>query len=125
MARVTKFRSRQTRAADTYSADDENLATDGEVEQKVRKHSTLFHGVRDNNTHFIFDADGNLSQIITQDPANAELYKQTDFVFDANGNLSQIVKEIKDVDGSSYTKLQKDLLFDINGNLNEIQNRII
>jgi hypothetical protein len=125
MARLTKLRAHQTRASERYDTEEENLATDQEVEQRVRKHSALFHGFRDDNTHFDFDTSGNLAQIITQDPTDTNLYKQSDFTFDTSGNLTQIIKEIWDHEGQSYVKMQKDFIFDSNGNLIEIQNRII
>lgn len=125
MARLTKLRSTQTRAAERYDTEEENLATDREVELRVRKHSALFHSYRDDNTHFTFDASGDLTQIITQDPTDVSLYKQADFSFDASGNLTQIIKEVWDHEGNSYVKMQKDFSFDASGNLTEIQNRII
>jgi len=125
MARLTKLRAPQTRASEKYDTGGENLATDAEVEKRVRKHSALFHHNRDDNSEFNFDADGNLAQITVTDPLGIEVLQQSDFTFSLDGNLSQIIKEIWDEEGNQYVKFQKDFIFDSNGNLETIENRII
>jgi septation ring formation regulator EzrA len=124
MGGVTKIRARQTRAEEAYDISGGNLATDKEVETRVRKHSALFHHYRDDNTHFHFDVDGNLNKIVISDDSDTDKYQQSDFTFDSDGNLSSIIKEIWDPEGNQYVKMQKDFLF-VDGNLTEIQNRII
>ena len=125
MARLTKLRAKQTRAGDNYTADDSNLATDGEVEARVRKHSSIFHGVRDDDTVFSFDDSGNLSNITAYIKDGSDVLKDTDFSFDASGNLVTIISEVFDMELNSYAKKQKDFYYDENNNINKIINIII
>ena len=125
MARLTKLRARQTRAAEEYSADDFNLATDGEVETRVRKHSALFHHNRNDKTEFTFNAQGDLIRMEILTPNGIDLLQQTDFVYDINGNMTTVIKEVFDEDLNQYVKLQKDFNFDGNGNISSIDNNII
>ena len=125
MPRLTKLRAHQTRASERYDIEEENLATDKEVEERVRKHSRLFHKFRDDNTYFNFDTEGNLTQILTKDQTNTDILQQVDFSFDVAGNLSSIVKEVFDENLDRYLKLQKNFNFDVNGNLESIENIVI
>jgi len=122
MARLTKMRARQTRAADNYSASDESLATDGEVERRVRKHSAIFHGIRDDNTEFIFE-DGVLSSIKVYLPDTDDVIKSSDFTFD-NGILTGIYNEVYDLELDVYVKKQKDLSYDSTGTIESIKNTL-
>lgn len=123
MARVTKIRAPQTRAAEKYDIVEESLATDNEVETRVRKHSSLFHHNRNDNTQFIFDSLGRLSEINIIKPGTIELLQKSIFTFDIDNNLSNITKTI--YDGLEiYTTLSKDFIY-LNGNLLEIQNKTL
>ena len=120
MGRITKFRAPQTRAAEEYDTSGENLATDKEVETRVRKHSSLFHHFRNDNTSFNFDNEGNLAQILVKNE-NDDVLTQVDFDF-VDGDLNKITKEIKD-EGQSYVKYEKTFIFD-DGTLSSIDNKI-
>jgi len=120
---VTRLRSHQTRASERYDLEQENLATDQEVETRVRKHSSLFHHNRNDNTELEFDAQGNLSEINVYSEDGLILLARSTFSFDAGGNLNSINKKVYEMDGSEiYMELQKDFVFDTNGNLSDIQN---
>ena len=125
MARLTKLRARQTRAGDSYTADNSNLATDGEVEARVRKHSAIFHGTRNDDTTFSFDGEGNLSNITVCASGTSDILKSVDFIFDENGNLSSMINEVFDLELNSYIKKQKDLSYNTNGNIENISNTIL
>lgn len=122
MARLTKLRAHQTRASESYDTEEENLATDKEVEQRVRKHSWIFHGNRDDTTEFTFSND-NIQSIETKN--GTSLYKKTDFTFDSDGNIQTLIKEYFDENLQSYVKMKKDFLFDSDGNIQNIQNTIL
>jgi len=124
MGRVTKIRASQTRAGEAYTKQDNSLATDREVEERVKKHSTLFHHNRNDNTIFSFDADGNLTSIEIKDPDTNDTLQKTDLSFDTDGNLSIIEKTIYDSADTVYTKLKKTLDFDADGNLSSISNEL-
>jgi len=121
MARLTKIRANQTRAADAYTADNNNLATDGEVEQRVRKHSELFHHNRDDKTVFTYDVNGNLSKLEIYADDNISLLQETSYTY-LNNSILQIVKEVWDADLLQYLKLQKDFIYNASGNIISIQN---
>jgi len=125
MARLTKLRAKQTRAGDKYAPSEENLATDAEVEARVRKHSQIFHGVRDDNTVFSFDADGILNAIDSYKPGNTEKLKHSEFSFDSDGSLTGIYIEIYDINLNSYVKKQKDISYDSDGIITGISNTIL
>ena len=123
MARLTKLRGAQTRASETFSPGTDNLATDTEVEERVQKHSWLFHGRRDENIKLIFDANGQLQGMEKLGLAN-ELLSNVSFSFQLDGTLSTMVNEKFNLDGTTYIKQQKDFIF-VGGNLDEIQSRIL
>ena len=122
MARLTKLRARQTRAAEEYTADDFNLATDGEVERRVLQHSSSFHHNRNDNSIFTFNVDGDLTKIEITTQDGLSLLQETLFTYDANKNITQITKEVWDDSSQQYLKLQKDFNFDANGNITNIVN---
>jgi hypothetical protein len=124
MARLTKMRAKQTRAAESYTASDENLATDGEVERRVLKHSEMFHGNSNNNTVFTFDSSGVLSEINNYN-ANDDLIKHSVFTFDNFNTLTGIYLEVYDPELNLYIKKQKDISYDAYGNIHSIKNTII
>jgi hypothetical protein len=124
LGRITKIRAEQTRADEKYDPSGHSLATDSEVESRIRKHSALFHHGRDDNSKMTFDADGKLTDIRVWDETDTLLLQHSEFTYDLSGNLTTLVKTVWEEDGAEYTKLQKDFLT-VNGILTEIQNRII
>lgn len=118
MARKTKLRAPATRASEEYNTSGENLATDAEVEQRVIKHTEIFHSNRNEIKKFFFD-DNNLIQIQTLN-ANETLLKQSDFTFDENSNLTKIIKEIWNENQERFLKIQKDFIFNEDNVLTEI-----
>jgi len=121
MGRVTKIRARQTRANEKYTADDTSLATDGEVETRVRQHSSLFHHAR-NEVIKLYFTNGDLTNITTYDnDAEDNILIDTSFVY-ANGDLTEIEKVTFNSDGSEYLHLSKSFEYDVDGNLVKINN---
>lgn len=125
MARRTKLRATQTRAGDEYSADDLNLATDGEVEERILKHSGMFHHNRNEKTRFTYLASGGVETVEIFKPDGITLLQKTDFTYTTEGNLLSVTKEVWDDIGNQYIKNRKDFTFDTLGNLTDIQNTIL
>ena len=123
---VTKLRGKQTRANEKYDPSGAGLASDAEVEARVKLHSSLFHHNRDDITKLIFDINNNLTDIKTFNNANEDiLLAHSSFTF-VNGEISVIDKKVYKSDGLSlYLHLTKTFLFDANGNLTSIDNKKI
>ena len=126
MAGVTKLRGRQTRASEKYDPSGQGLASDSEVEARVRQHSTLFHHNRGDVTKLTFDSEENLTDIKTYiDDDESILLAHSNFTF-TEGNLSEINKKVYTVDGSEiYMHLKKSFTFTVNGTLDKIINEKI
>jgi hypothetical protein len=111
MGRLTKLRGSQTRASEAFNpTSDDQLATDKEVNERVLKHSSQFHHNRNDRTEFLFDIDGNLSEIKVYNADKTSLYQRTIFTF-VNGEITSMLKTVYNEDGSVYTSLQKDFVF--------------
>lgn len=123
MGRVTKLRGAQTRASEKYDPSGQSLASDSEVEARVRLHSTLFHHNRDDVIKLLFDIDQNLTDIKTfNNDAEDLLLAHSAFTF-INGEITEIDKKVYAQDGSElYMHLKKTFNFDANGNLTSITN---
>ena len=127
MGGITKLRGIQTRASDSYNPDDVGLASDAEVEARVRKHSKYFHHNRDDVTKLTFDSVGNLTEIKTYNNDNEDkLYAESLFDFDDLGNLTEIEIKIYEEDSDDlYMHLKKTFNFDDYGNLTKIDNEVV
>jgi len=126
MGGVTKLRGRQTNASKIYDPLGTGLASDGEVEARVKLHSALYHHNRNDVTKLLFDDDQNLTDIKTFNNENEDiLLAHSAFTFD-NGNISEIDKKIYSEDGNTlYIQLKKTFNFDTNGNLTSIDNKLV
>lgn len=124
---VTKLRGRQTRANDKYDPLGNGLASDAEVESRVRQHSSLFHHNRTDVTKLLFGTDGALTDIKTFNNEEEDiLLAHSAFSFDDFGNLISIDKKVYTVDGSElYMNTVKTFTFDDFGNLLSIGNEKI
>ena len=123
---VTKLRGRQTRASEKYDPSGTGLASDSEVEARIRKHSELYHHNRNDVTKLYFDTNENLTDIKTYNDSNENvLLAHSAFEF-IDGNLSKIIKKVYENNGAKlYMHLEKIFSFDINGNLESIANNKI
>jgi len=123
---VTKLRGRQTRASEQYNPSGTGLASDSEVEARVRQHSSLFHHNRNDYTKLYFDTSGNLTDIKTfSDAIETLLLAHTAFTF-LNGNLNTIDKKVYNENGIGlYLNTIQTFNFDVNGNLTSIDNKKI
>ena len=120
---VTKLRGRQTRASEKYDPSGTGLASDAEVEARVKKHSELYHHNRDDVTRLYFDTSENLTDIKTYTDSNENvLLAHSAFTY-SDGNLSKIINKVYEKDGSTlYSHIEKIFSFDANGNLETITN---
>lgn len=123
---VTKLRGRQTRASEKYDPSGTGLASDAEVEARVKSHSSLYHHNRDEVIKLTFDTNENLTDIKTFNNNTEDiLLAHSNFTF-SNGNLIEINKKVYKEDGSAlYMHLRKTFSFDINGNISSIGNEKI
>ena len=121
---VTKLRGRQTRASEKYDPSGTGLASDSEVEARVKLHSALFHHNRNDVIKLVFDTAGNLSEINTFNNAAEDiLYGSSIFTFDSRGNLNLITQKVYNQDGLSlYSHIDKIFTFDVDDNLVSIKN---
>ena len=123
MGRLTKIRSSQTRAKEEYNPSGDNLATDNEVESRVKKNEELFLGNRDENQKMTFDVEGNLTDLRKWDDTDTILLEHNEYVY-TNGDLTSITETVWDDLGEEYTKMTKTFLR-TNGTVSEIQNRLV
>lgn len=123
MAGVTRIRGLQTTAGASFDSKDENnLATDREVEERIKKHSYMFHNNGNGKTEFEFDEDNNITSIKIFDNEN-NIKQESTFLFES-GILTKIVKEIFDENQISYSKIQKDFVYN-NGNIQLVTNILV
>lgn len=110
MAFITKTRGSQTRAGEEYNPLSDGLASDREVEDRVKRHSADFHSNRNEFTEYILDEFGVLTDIMSYaDDTKTQIYTQTNFVY-TEGSLTQINKRIYEPDGITlYAHTQKVL----------------
>ena len=121
---LTKIRSRQTRAADEYSPEGDNLATDTEVENRVRKHSSIFHNIRNFDIKFEFNSNDDISKITYYKQGTTDVLKEANFTYNSDNDIDTITKEIFDNDLNSYNKVKIEFTYD-NGDIKNIKNTVL
>lgn len=110
MAVFTKTRGTQSRASEQYNPNSDSLATDKEVEDRVRKHSSFFHSNRNEFTEYVLDVNGVLTDIMTYaDDTKMHIHNQTNFIYTL-GVLTEINKRVYESDGITlYSHTTKTL----------------
>lgn len=108
MAFITKTRGTQSRANEQYNPNSDSLATDKEVEDRVKKHSAFFHSSRNQFTEYVLDGSGTLTDIMTYvDDTKTQLHNQSNFTYTL-GVLTEINKRVYENDGITlYSHTQK------------------
>ncbi len=111
----TRIRGDQTKAGDVYDPSKGGLSTDREVEDRVLKHSSLFHGNRNDFTKYIKSGEI-LTDIKVYESVNElQLFRHTAFTY-LGELLTQTDKIVYNLDNSIYTHLRKSFNY-VNGEL--------
>jgi len=123
---ITRLRGRQTRASEKYDPSGTGLASDKEVESRVRQHSSLFHHNRNDVIKLTFDSNRNLTDIKTFNNDNEDvLLAHSSFTFSGD-DITEIDKKVYSEDGTTlYMHLKKTFTFDTEGTLVSIENNKI
>jgi hypothetical protein len=118
MGGVTKLRVQQTRADEKYDPIGDSIASDKEVEARVKKHSSMFHDSREEYKEFVYTSKL-LTELNTYYDVGKTIKAETnDYVYSGNKTLISTERKIYDDDGVTlYSHIIKTFNYDGQGDL--------
>jgi len=122
---LTKLRAGQTKSGESYEPEsNENLATDKEVEDRIIKHNSIYHNIRNGNTEFVFKND-EIEKIVTYDGNSNIIIREVLFNYTLNFKINYIEKTIFDINQNIISKIREEYTYNPDDSIKNIKTIII